>query len=286
MLGVGLLGHGLGDDAAGLVGQGYHRVDRQREVFDRSGHHPIIRPRVTTPARRARAGASGAGGGRGGAGRTRVPPMAPGQPPDDAREWVSFEDPGEERTWVFDVTFLTSNWTCIYGHGCQGVLTEPTPELVHGCCSYGAHLIDGKDARRVEKAAATLTAEQWQFRDRGKKDGVIKKNKHGEMVTRVVKGACIFLNRPGFADRPGMRPAPGGGRAGPGPARAQARGLLAAPAAARGRGGRRRPRDLHHPPVGPAPLGEGRRGVRLVVHRGPRRLRGDAGRSTWRWRRS
>ena len=28
--------------------------------------------------------------------------MAP-QPPDDAREWVSFEDPDEERTWVFDV---------------------------------------------------------------------------------------------------------------------------------------------------------------------------------------
>ncbi len=129
--------------------------------------------------------------------------MAPGQPPDDAREWVSFEDPGEERTWVFDVTFLTSNWTCIYGHGCQGVLTEPTPELAHGCCSYGAHLIDGKDARRVEKAAATLTAEQWQFRDRGKKDGVIKKNKHGEVVTRVVKGACVFLNRPGFGTGPG-----------------------------------------------------------------------------------
>ena len=46
----------------------------------------------------------------------------------------------EERTWVFDVTFLTSNWTCIFGNGCQGVLTGPAPELVQGCCSYGAHL--------------------------------------------------------------------------------------------------------------------------------------------------
>ena len=81
--------------------------------------------------------------------------MAPSPFPDDAREWVSFEDPGEERTWVFDVTFLTSNWSCIYGRGCQGVLTEPTPELVHGCCSYGAHFIDKKDARRVENAAAS-----------------------------------------------------------------------------------------------------------------------------------
>ena len=63
---------------------------------------------------------------------------------------------------MFDVTFLTSNWTCIFGNGCQGVLTGPAPELVQGCCSYGAHLVDKKDARRVEKAAATLTPEEWQ----------------------------------------------------------------------------------------------------------------------------
>ena len=45
--------------------------------------------------------------------------------PDDLHEWVSFEDPDEERTWVFDLTFLTSAWSCIYGNGCQGVLTGP-----------------------------------------------------------------------------------------------------------------------------------------------------------------
>jgi hypothetical protein len=123
--------------------------------------------------------------------------------PADAREWVSFEDPDEERTWVFDITFLTSRWTCIYGHGCQGVLTAPAPELVHGCCSYGAHMVDGKDARRVQKAAATMSAEEWQFRAKGKKAGVLKRNKHGETVTRVVDGACIFLNRPGFPSGPG-----------------------------------------------------------------------------------
>jgi hypothetical protein len=129
--------------------------------------------------------------------------MAAGQSPADAREWVSFEDPDEERTWVFDVTFLASNWSCIYGQGCQGVLTEPAPELVHGCCSYGAHMVDAKDTRRVEKVAATLTADEWQFRARGRKSGVVKTNKHGETVTRLVDGACIFLNRPGFPTGPG-----------------------------------------------------------------------------------
>ena len=69
--------------------------------------------------------------------------------PKDAHEWVSFEDLKRERTWMFDVTFLESNWTCIFGNGCQGVLTGPTPELVQGCCSYGAHFVDEKDRRPV-----------------------------------------------------------------------------------------------------------------------------------------
>ena len=117
--------------------------------------------------------------------------------PTDAHEWISFEDDEEERTWVFDATFLTSNWTCIFGNGCQGVLTGPAPELVQGCCSYGAHLVDKKDARRVERAAATLTLEEWQ--NHGTKKNLINVNKAGEMVTRLVDDACIFLNKPGFA---------------------------------------------------------------------------------------
>jgi len=123
--------------------------------------------------------------------------------PASTHEWVSFDDPKEERTWVFDVTFLTSGWTCIYGAGCQGVLTEPAPELVHGCCSYGAHMVDDDDTRRVELAALSLTADQWQYRSRAKKAGIVKRNKHGETVTRLVDGACIFLNRPGFPTGPG-----------------------------------------------------------------------------------
>ncbi len=128
--------------------------------------------------------------------------MPPRGAPTDAKEWVSFEDPDEERTWLFDATFLTSNWTCIYGRGCLGVLTEPAPELVHGCCSYGAHFVDKADLRRVERVAATLTDEEWQFRRKGR-NGVVKTNRHGEQVTRLVDGACIFLNRPGFPAGPG-----------------------------------------------------------------------------------
>jgi hypothetical protein len=116
---------------------------------------------------------------------------------------MSFPDPDDERTWLFDVTFLESNWTCIFGRGCQGVMTGPAPELVEGCCSYGAHFTGAKDARRVEAAAATLTPEQWQFWRQGQpRDGgrprVVKRSSKGDLSTRLVKDACIFLNRPDF----------------------------------------------------------------------------------------
>jgi hypothetical protein len=117
--------------------------------------------------------------------------------PSGAHEWVSFDDPDEDRTWVFDVTFLLSGWRCIFGRGCQGVLTGPAAELEQGCCSYGAHFTDTEDVERVKAAAKTLTPEQWQFARQGRR-GVITTDAEGTSVSRLVDGACIFLNRPGF----------------------------------------------------------------------------------------
>ncbi|MDP9073072.1 MAG: hypothetical protein M3N98_02665, partial [Actinomycetota bacterium] len=119
--------------------------------------------------------------------------------PDQAHEWLSFPDPDEDRTWLFDVTFLLSGWHCLYGAGCQGVLTGPTPELEQGCCSYGAHFTDADDVARVKASAATLRPDQWQFRPRSPRAGLVKTEPDGSVVTRLVQGACIFLNRPGFA---------------------------------------------------------------------------------------
>ena len=117
--------------------------------------------------------------------------------PEDLHEWISFEDPSEDRTWVFDVTFLTSNWSCIFGHGCRGVLTGPAEHLHQGCCSYGAHFIDDDDVASVDVAVRRLTSATWQLRSKGKKNWLTTDDE-GTRTTRVVNGACIFLNRPGF----------------------------------------------------------------------------------------
>lgn len=101
---------------------------------------------------------------------------------------------------MFDVTFLTSRWTCIYGCGCQGVLTGPAPEREEGCCSYGAHLTGAEDVARVRAAAAGLTDAQWEHRAVARaRGGPLTRDRAGDTVTRMVGGSCIFLNRPGFA---------------------------------------------------------------------------------------
>jgi hypothetical protein len=39
-----------------------------------------------------------------------------------ARDWVEFFDPeDDEQIFKCDLTWLTSNWTCVYGDGCKGV---------------------------------------------------------------------------------------------------------------------------------------------------------------------
>ena len=117
--------------------------------------------------------------------------------PASAREWVSLEDPDEERTWLLDCTFLASEWRCLFGEGCQGVLTGPTPERQEGCCSYGAHFSGPEDVARVQAAAADLRPDQWQHRAIGRRKGVAARSGRAT-TTRLVDGACIFLNRPGF----------------------------------------------------------------------------------------
>jgi hypothetical protein len=125
------------------------------------------------------------------------------------REWVSFEDPVDDgRRWQIDVTFLSSHWQCIFGHGCQGVFTEKAPELAQGCCSYGAHFSDRKDRDHVVRAAKELSDDEWQFAKTARKKGIYAKcgkdeDGRTEWRTRLVDDACIFLNRPGFPTGPG-----------------------------------------------------------------------------------
>lgn len=128
--------------------------------------------------------------------------------PEDLHEWISFEDAVEQRTWVFDATFLRSSYQCIYGQGCQGVLDGPAEDQAQGCCSYGAHFVDEDDVANVVAHFVRLRPEQMQFHGEATSAGFLEPGEPGDdgshvTVTRLVDDACIFLNRPGFGRGPG-----------------------------------------------------------------------------------
>ncbi|MFW6597644.1 hypothetical protein ACQBAU_02990 [Propionibacteriaceae bacterium Y2011] len=113
------------------------------------------------------------------------------------RAFVEFVDPADaDQVFRCDLTWLTSYWRCIFGAGCQGIYADRPDD---GCCTLGAHFADADDEARVAEAVADLSPEQWQFHGKGHKGGWAVKESGGARKTRVVKGACIFLNRPGFA---------------------------------------------------------------------------------------
>lgn len=104
-----------------------------------------------------------------------------------------------DTTWRFESDFLRSNWTCIWGRGCLGILPEPTPHLGQGCCSIGADL-DGEDeARTLSALAATLDPARFERHEAATEaGGGIFADPATRNATRVVDGACIFFNRPEF----------------------------------------------------------------------------------------
>ncbi|HLX48776.1 MAG TPA: hypothetical protein VKS82_10635 [Streptosporangiaceae bacterium] len=118
------------------------------------------------------------------------------------REWLDIPDQaGLARIYRCDLTWLTSHWNCIYGNGCPG-----TRQPHQGCCTVGAHWSGSQDRQRVESCAQRLPGELWQFRETGQAEGITEAgadDDDGHGRTKIVGGACIFLNRNDFPAGPG-----------------------------------------------------------------------------------
>jgi hypothetical protein len=115
------------------------------------------------------------------------------------REWVSIADPADDHVrYTFDVSFLLSSYTCIYGAGCEGI-HPGTQDPAIGCCVHGAYLNDDDDADElVRLVEEELDPTTMQFHRKALRKGVLVEDDEGEVHTRVVQGGCIFANRSGF----------------------------------------------------------------------------------------
>ena len=199
---------------------------------------------------------------------------------DFAREWVEFYDPDNpEHLIAADMTWLCSRWTCVFGTpACQGTVAGRPDD---GCCSHGAFMSDDDDVARLDDAVKQLTDDDWQFRDKGLgRKGYLEMDEYDgkdNLRTRKYKGACIFLNRPGFAGGIGCALHSKALKLGVEPLTMKPDICWQLPIrrsqewvdAARRHAD---PADHHHR-VRPARLGRGRRRPALVLHRRPRGAR-------------
>ena len=113
------------------------------------------------------------------------------------REWVSLTNPDDPYDrYVFDISFLLSDYTCIYGRGCPGIGSSPSPEI--GCCALGAHYVDEDDRVAVEAMVEQLGPVYMQNYHDARRRGVTARMPDGQTRTRVRDGACVFLNRAGW----------------------------------------------------------------------------------------
>src|ERR1700748_173884 len=110
-------------------------------------------------------------------------------PPERPGELVEITDGAVD--WRFEPAFLQSNWTCIWGRGCLGILDEPAEQLGQGCCSVGAELADQDEAMTLSALAATLQPARFEHHAQAETGGIFGDDTRS--ATRVVDGACIFL---------------------------------------------------------------------------------------------
>lgn len=112
-------------------------------------------------------------------------------------DWIEFKLGGD--TYRINVSFMLSNYTCIFGRGCPSVLLKGA-NSDGGCCQIGVSIADEDEFFRVDKYVQMLTEEdadniaeirrRWH---RPPEDNNDFKN------TRVIDGLCIMSNRVGGA---------------------------------------------------------------------------------------
>jgi hypothetical protein len=120
-------------------------------------------------------------------------------------EWLTFSMPDDpDRQYRVNVSFLLSNYTCIYGCGCQGLLNRRV-DPAGACCERGVTFIDDDDFAHVSRMVEDLTEEDCDNLVHVRARGWYQMSKSGRPYkTRKVGGACIFANRgDGPAGKPG-----------------------------------------------------------------------------------
>lgn len=115
---------------------------------------------------------------------------------DAPTDYLEFQH--ENKNWRVNLSFLMSNWKCIYGDGCAGHFGIQDKNIYPdvGCCSDGAY-IEPEEFDALSERVSELTDDEWQpeLRKIAESKGWFTNKK--ERKTRVYEKSCIFNNRAG-----------------------------------------------------------------------------------------
>jgi hypothetical protein len=120
-------------------------------------------------------------------------------------EWLTFPSPDDpDHQFRVNVSFMLSNYECIFGRGCPGLLNGRSQADV-GCCERGVTFMDDDDFSHVAEMVGELTADDCDNIDHVHGRGWYQSTRSGRPYkTRKIGTACIFANRAeGPAGKPG-----------------------------------------------------------------------------------
>lgn len=116
------------------------------------------------------------------------------------------QDPEVEGEYTIQVhlSFMLSNWTCLFGKGCPGLFGKQSSVYQDdmGCCTDSFFFSNEEDKANVQAQIALLTDEDWdvELQDEVRRNGWTEQS-HGaygkEEKGRVFEDGCVFSNRNG-----------------------------------------------------------------------------------------
>lgn len=117
------------------------------------------------------------------------------------RDWVEFliQDGDEKKRFRIDVSFMLSNYSCMYGHGCPSVLMRGATND-GGCCQLGVMLTED-DVEQVQAAIQKMEPDDADNYTQIKEGSWYRKhddddyNDEYPWHTRTKGGLCIMSNR-------------------------------------------------------------------------------------------
>jgi hypothetical protein len=113
-------------------------------------------------------------------------------------DWLTFPAPDDpEHQFRVNVSFMLSNYECIWGRGCHGLLNRAVQPDV-ACCERGVTFMDDDDFAHVSEMVSELTAEDSDHIGHIRTRGWYQSSSSGRPYkTRKLAGGCIFSNRTG-----------------------------------------------------------------------------------------